>query len=361
MTDSLPPQKYKSAQYLERQAERAFALQVSLMLTGIPVKGVGNPADVYPLSKAADDAHSWNLGWPKNRHGHSHDHRFHSSFAFVDRRWTGQDRVDGTPEISVGTVKPDDGWSKTINNDTSIPLPATVEKQVELQRSNVHKLTTGITTELSSETTASASADVPGVGSASVSETLKAVLGTSLGTEAETAENNTESDKVTEDFVAPPFARLLVTEKRRRKVTVTPWVASGVRDFGLNLRLYHWVNQQSRWLHEHDLDYVSVTEYVQYWRGGDTRGERLIGWYEATTDQVRAALDSIEDEDNRKLSLEGEEREVYEDNSELDAQELPLPGHEKQYWFAYLGDASRITPEDQVPPDILAEWQRESV
>ena len=41
MTDSLPPEKYKSAEYLERESEHAFALQVATLLAGIPVKGVG--------------------------------------------------------------------------------------------------------------------------------------------------------------------------------------------------------------------------------------------------------------------------------------------------------------------------------
>ena len=194
-------------------------------------------------------------------------------------------------------------------------------------------------------------------GKVSVSETLKQVLGTSLGTESETAENNTESDTTTGNFVVPPWARLLITEQRRRKVTVTPWTASGVRDFGLKLRLYHWVSSQSKWLKEHDIDYVSVMEFVQFWHGGDTRGKSLIGFYEKTTGKVRAAIEAIENDDIRTLSLEGEEREVYEDNSELKAVELPLPGFVRSYWFAYLSDSSRHADEQIVPDDILAAWQ----
>ena len=361
MADSLPPEKYKSAEYLERESEQALMMQVIKAFSALPVKGVGNPQDVYPISAAADDTHWWSMGWPKNRGGHHHDHRFHSEFAFADRRWTGQDRVDGTPQVSVGTVRPDDGWAETIDNNTTLPLTQAVAKQVELERSSVHKLTAGITTETSSETTVTGTVggDATG-GSLSVAETLKQVLGTSFGTENETSENNTESDTTSDDFTAPPFARLLITEQRRRKVTVTPWTASGVREFGPQFKLYHWVNRQSPYLKKHDDKFVSVVEFVQFWHGGDTRFASMKGFYETTTDGVRAAIDYLENTDNRTLSLQGEQRDVFEDNSELVAEELPLPGHERQYWFAYLSDESRHADEQIVPDDILAAWQAQN-
>ena len=307
--------KYKSAETLERENEVEIVKKLVIILNAMWVKGIGSFDEIHPESAAADDDHWWNLGWPRNRDGHTNDERFHSHVAITDRRFDPTARIDGVASTSEGKVRPDDSWQKRIDNDTSIPLTQTVTKSVQLVRTKKSTLTTGITAEVSAETTASVKGGVPGVGEASVSETLKAVLGTSLGIEKDSGEDDTVADTVSGDFTAPPFARLIITEQRRRAVTITPWTARGVREAGLKFQLYKWLYNASPWLKIDNPTFVSFAELVQALHGGDTRFTEMRGWYEKQAPRVRGAVNWLEQPINRYLDLQGEDRDVYEDNS----------------------------------------------
>ena len=260
------------------------------------------------------------------------------SLNFKNARWDGgkSDFEYGPVTIDHEVIESDEGKTKVIDNGTDGELHVSYEESEELTNSFLSSVTKGVTMDMtrtkdeSVDASTSISGEYAGFKAEAslaahfgISETKSESKSSELGREK--AEEGTKSASLAIEFDAKSHTNYLVSINKKNKQTRQPFDINGVMDFDFSIE-----PQNRYWQGAENHDYrpggnialIGIEGLIQFISGYDTDFPSMQGYWSHAPDQVKNAMDWIQEQKNRRIQASGINQASLDSNASYQVKQL---------------------------------------
>ena len=240
---------------------------------------------------------------------------------FSNARWDG-DKSDmnyGAQTLDHKVIEQNAAKTKVVKNGTDGDLHVSYEESEELTNSFSSSVTKGVTLDMSTTKDASVDAgttisgeyagvkaEVSLAAHFGISSTRSESKSNEIGREE--AEEGTKSEAVAIEFNAKPLSNYLVSITYENEQTRQPFNIDGVMDFDILISAQdrYWQNTGNRSHRPHgDIKLTGIAGLIQFVSGYDTDYPSMEGYWSRAPQQVKNAMDWIQNPENRHIQVSG--------------------------------------------------------
>ena len=258
--------------------------------------------------------------------------------SFKNARWDGEksDINRGVQTLDHKVIESDAAKTKIIKNGTDVELHVSYEEAEELTNSFSSSVTKGVTLDMTrtQDESVDASTTVKGeYAGVSAEASLAAHFGISksrsesksseLGREK--AEEGTTSESIAIEFDAEPRSNYLISITKENEQTRRPFEIDGVMDFDIAIQPQnrYWQNTENSGHRPNgDIRLTGIAGLLQFVFGYDTNYPMMQGYWAKAPAQVDAAMNWIQDGENRRIQASGVSQANLDSNESFEVQPL---------------------------------------
>ena len=328
--------------YLCKNMEFKIAAALAVLLVDLGYN-VHEDSDAY--NTQPNNTSYWPSGWRiNNQYFHLRpfgDRQWPTvDLIFKNARWDGeQSKFDyGKETLDHQVVESDEGKTKIVENETNDKLHIAYEEEEELTNSFSSSITKGVTLDMtqtkdaSVDSTTTVSGEYAGFKAETslaahfgISQSKSESKSSELGKEK--SEEGTKKASIAIEFDAKALSNYMVQITKKNEQTRQPFSIDGVMDFDFMIKANHEYWQESRNRHyrpggKGNINLIGIEGLIQFVFGYDTNFPSMQNYWNNAPDQVKRAVDWIQDAKNRRIQVSGVSLASLDSNAHYDIKPL---------------------------------------